>query len=349
VTDNLPAPKNVFEIVQHQEQSFNNVNNGDIVKWQKESQFAIQLLQKNKYLSDQAWSNAASLQNAIINVASIGISLNPATKHAYLVPRDSMVCLDISYMGLLHLAVTRGSIEWGQAKTVYSNDVYTNNGIDKAPTHKQNSFGDKGDIIGVYCTVKIPSGDYLTEEMDIKALNKVKATSKAANGPWKTWPDEMMRKTVVKRASKYWPSCESLSEAIHVLNQHEGLEEAEQYTEESKNTLDDLMSSDNSFSFEAFARDVMDSSEGEYNALYNSFPNGKITANKKKFDALQREGFELWQSFAQEVKGYIENEDVPSLQAELMDFEAYEKRHLVRVLGATYATTLQRLLKPIEG
>jgi recombination protein RecT len=40
-------------------------------------------------------------------VAAIGITLNPASKLAYLVPRDGMVCLDISYMGLLHRAVYR--------------------------------------------------------------------------------------------------------------------------------------------------------------------------------------------------------------------------------------------------
>jgi len=218
----------VYELVNNNESFFGSVNDQEIVSWQKESQFAIQSLQNNDYTQRVAYQNPASLQNAIINVASIGISLNPANKHAYLVPRDGRICLDVSYMGLMHLAVRSGSIKWGQAKLVYENDMYENNGIDKAPTHKQKTFGDKGKVIGAYCTVKLPDGDYLTEEMDIDALEKIKATSKAAKGPWKTFPEEMMRKTVVKRASKYWPNCEDVNKAVEVLNDHEGIGEAYQ-------------------------------------------------------------------------------------------------------------------------
>ena len=67
-------------------------------------------------------------------------------------------------------------------------------------------------------------------QKDIDALNKIKATSKAAKGPWKTFPEEMMRKTVVKRASKYWPVCEDLNKAVEVLNDSEGLGDAYQPT-----------------------------------------------------------------------------------------------------------------------
>tara|TARA_R110000765_G_scaffold112073_1_gene204067 strand:+ start:505 stop:1374 length:870 start_codon:yes stop_codon:yes gene_type:complete len=216
----------VYELVSQQEQYFIGALGENKVEWVKESQFAIQILGNNKSLGDMALSAQASLQNAVINVAAIGISLNPALKHAYLVPRGGIICLDISYMGLMHIAMQSGSIEWGQAKLVYANDEYQNTGIDKAPSHKQNTFGDKGFVVGAYCTVKTSSGDYLTEEMDINALNKVKATSKAIKGPWKQWPEEMMRKTVVKRASKYWPKVERLSTAIETLNAHEGLEES---------------------------------------------------------------------------------------------------------------------------
>lgn len=214
---------NSTELVLNQQSFFDGVSAGDIVSWEKESQFAIQALGSNDHLAKIANGNQVSLQNAIINVAAIGISLNPALKHAYLVPRGGAVCLDVSYMGLLHLAMTSGSIEWGQAKLVYANDHYENSGIDKPPTHKQQTFGDKGAVVGVYCTVKTSSGDYLTEEMDMDAINKVKKTSKSANGPWKVWPEEMMRKTVVKRANKYWPKCDRLSQAVNVINEHEGL------------------------------------------------------------------------------------------------------------------------------
>lgn len=188
------------------------------ITWQKEQQFAIQAFQKNEYLAKVAMGNPSSAQNAIINVAAIGITLNPAAKLAYLVPRDGGVHLDISYMGLLHLAQVSGAIQWGQCKLVYASDTYESNGLDSAPTHKYNAFGDRGAVVGGYCTVKTAQGDYLTEEMSLTEIKQVEASSKAKNGPWKNWWDEMARKTIVKRASKYWPRVERLDMAVHHLN-----------------------------------------------------------------------------------------------------------------------------------
>ncbi|UFM70402.1 recombinase RecT [Leclercia adecarboxylata] len=213
----------IVEFVKQQEPLFAGAVTDQSVTWAKESQFAIQAFQRNDRLATTAISNPASAQNAIINVAAIGITLNPASKLAYLVPRDGMVCLDISYMGLLHLAQATGSIKWGQCKLVYSNDTYESNGLDTAPTHKYNAFGDRGAVVGGYCTVKTPDGDYLTEEMSLAEIKATEATSKAKNGPWKNFWEEMARKTIVKRASKYWPRAERLDNAIHVINEDEGI------------------------------------------------------------------------------------------------------------------------------
>jgi len=220
----------VYDLVNQQESFFSNAMTVDRkdISWNKESQFAIQALSNNDYLCSTAMKNPASMQNGIINIAAVGISLNPALKHAYLVPRKvgkgQAVCLDISYQGLMHIAMQSGCIEWGQAKIVYKNDQYTNNGIDQPPTHKQDTFGAKGEIVGVYCTVKTKSGDYLTEEMDIEAIRKIQNASQAKNGPWSNWWEEMARKTVVKRAYKYWPKAEAVSEAVAVINEHEGID-----------------------------------------------------------------------------------------------------------------------------
>lgn len=217
---------NIVEFVKQQEPLFCGALTEQTVTWAKESQFAIQYFQKNDFLAKTALSNPTSAQNAIINVAAIGITLNPASKLAYLVPRDGMVCLDISYMGLLHIAMESGVISWGQAKLVHANDTYESNGLDKAPTHKYNAFGERGEIVGVYCTVKTPAGDYLTEEMSLAEIEAVRKTSKAAfsdKGPWVNHWNEMARKTVVKRASKYWPKASRLDSAIHVLNEEEGV------------------------------------------------------------------------------------------------------------------------------
>lgn len=224
---------NIVEFVQQQEEFFTPVIADDKIKWEKESQFAIQAFQKNDYLAKIAMSNPASTQNAIINVAAIGITLNPAAKLAYLVPRDGGVCLDISYMGLMHLAQQTGSIRWAECNIVYSNDTFKRRGVGQAPLFETDEFGDRGEPVGAYCTVKTADGDYLTETMrkeDILAVRDRSAGWRAykKNGkscPWVTDELEMWRKTVVKRGSKYWPKVERLDRAIDYLNETgEGIE-----------------------------------------------------------------------------------------------------------------------------
>ncbi len=214
----------VVTFVNQQVGLFTGAATDQSVTWAKESQFAIQAFQKNDFLAKTAMSNPTSAQNAIINVAAIGITLNPAAKLAYLVPRDGGVHLDISYMGLLHLAQVSGAIQWGQCKLVHANDTYESNGLDKAPTHKYNAFGERGPVVGGYCTVKTQQGDYLTDEMSLAEIKQVENTSKAKNGPWKNWWEEMARKTIVKRAAKYWPRVERVDNAIHHLNDYEGID-----------------------------------------------------------------------------------------------------------------------------
>jgi recombination protein RecT len=193
------------------------------INFEKEAGFAIQLLQNSDYLLKVGLANRQSVVDAVTNVAAIGISLNPAKKQAYLVPRDGKVCLDISYMGLLDLAIASGSILWGQAEIVRATDVFALNGFDKPPTHSFNPFApDRGDIIGAYVVVKTVTGDYLTTSMPIAEIYDIRDRSEAWKkkqaGPWKTDPGEMIKKTVIKRAQKTWPKTDRLKRADHYLN-----------------------------------------------------------------------------------------------------------------------------------
>lgn len=202
------------------------------MSFEKESLFAIQLLQKNDFLVSTAVKNPESLKNAILNVASIGISLNPAKKSAYLVPRDGAVMLDISYMGMAEIATSMESIDFVQAKLVHENDTFEYLGVSSEPDHKFNPFGDRGQVIGVYCVTKTAKGDFLTEMMTIQEClsirDRTKIWQKKQSGPWKTDQGEMMKKTVIKRAAKLWPRVDLHSQRIEsvidVMNESEGID-----------------------------------------------------------------------------------------------------------------------------
>lgn len=207
------------------EKDFNQVN-GYKLNFAKESGFALQLLSGNDYLLKAAKANPAALEYALINLASIGISLNPALKESYLVPRGGKICLDISYMGLVKLATDTGSIVWVQAEIVKANDSFKYQGMGKAPIHEMEPFGNRGEVIGVYCVAKLSSGEFLSTVMskaDCDAI-KDKSSQAAKSGPWVTFYEEMLKKTVIKRASKLWPKSERIQSAVDVLNQHEGID-----------------------------------------------------------------------------------------------------------------------------
>lgn len=195
---------------------------GTAIIYKKEAMFAMQSIRKSEWLQK---CNPNSIQDAVINVASIGISLNPAEKLAYLVPRDNKACLDISSRGLVKLATDSGNIQWAKPMLVYAADIFTFHGFEKMPTHDSDPFKkDRGEVIGGYCAAKLKDGTYLVDTMSREDLDHVKSTSKAQNGPWKTWPEEMMKKTLIKRASKTWPNNTRLSNAVALINEHEGFE-----------------------------------------------------------------------------------------------------------------------------
>jgi recombination protein RecT len=216
------------------------------IEFEREASFAMQVLSGSEYLMSVAMRNKASLQAAIVNVAAIGISLNPAAKLAYLVPRKNQICLDISYMGMMHLAQQTGAIVWGQALVVRQQDTFELRGIDQPPIHKFNPFAeDRGEVIGVYVVVKCDNGDYLTHAMPISKVFEIRDRSEAwkayqKNGtkcPWVTDEEEMVKKTCVKQAAKYWPRRDRLDNAIHHMNV-EG-EEGLQSINEEKDVTDE--------------------------------------------------------------------------------------------------------------
>lgn len=227
----------IEDLVYGVEEAFKRVSVDTSIVFGRESEFAIQQITKNDYAMKLALANKQSVRDAVTNVAAIGISLNPARKQAYLVPRDGGICLDISYMGLLDMAVSSGSIRWGKAELVRERDVFRRQGFDKPPVHEFDEFSsERGAIIGVYVVVKTADGDYLTDTMTIDEVFDIRDRTSAwkawiakkKKNPWVTDEGEMIKKTVIKRASKTWPRTERLDHAIHHLNTDggEGIDKA---------------------------------------------------------------------------------------------------------------------------
>lgn len=217
----------VSESIYALQPAFEAVQIDKSITFAREAEFAIQILSGNDYAMGIAQSNRQSVADAVTNVSAIGITLNPAEKKAYLVPRKGGICLAISHIGLLHLAIESGSILWGQARLVYEADHFELNGLDRQPTHTLKPFcKDRGKVVGVYVSVKTADGDYLTEAMSTDEVDAIRDrsdawkawTGKKKSCPWVTDWGEMAKKTAVHRGHKYWPKTERLDKALHYLN-----------------------------------------------------------------------------------------------------------------------------------
>jgi recombination protein RecT len=205
---------------------------GGHLNYGDEEIFAMQMLTKSDFAFKTANANPMSVQLAMINVASTGLTLNPAMGYAFLVPRDNAIVLDISYKGLIKIATDAGAILWARAEVVHQNDKFTYRGPAAMPDIVADPFRERGAIIGVYCIAKTIEGDILTEVMDMAAIEKVRSKSTAwtkggtgRKGPWEDFPEEMYRKAVIKRARKTWPytdRSDRLAKAVEIANQAEG-------------------------------------------------------------------------------------------------------------------------------
>ncbi len=210
--------------------------NGQLVKWQQESQFALQALQKNDFLRKCA---PHTIENSIINIASCGLTLNPADGYAYLVPeynkatKQQECVLRISFKGLIKAATDSGVIKYVRAEVVKENDSFTYKGPCMAPEHEMDPFKPRGNPVGVYCIAKTSEGDILADTMSWEEVDKIKGAAKTQM-VWTQWPEEMAKKAIIKRAAKQWPKSDG-SSALHAtvdtLNEIEGSDPLEEMTD----------------------------------------------------------------------------------------------------------------------
>lgn len=207
--------------------AFERVNTDKGIVFAREAEFAIQIITNSDYCLKIAKQNPQSVRDAVTNIAAMGVSLNPARKQGYLVPRKGGITLVISYMGLLDIAIQSGSILWGQAELVYAADNFVVRGFDEPPQHDRDPFAkDRGELVGVYVVVKTRDGDYLTTTMTASEVWDVRERSDSWQAfvkeqkkcPWNTDEGEMVKKTVIKRAYKTWPKTARLDAAVHHLN-----------------------------------------------------------------------------------------------------------------------------------
>lgn len=218
--------------------------------WSKEIMFAVQILRGNDLLQK---CDGNSIQNAVINLALTGATLNPVVGQAYLVPRGGKCCLDFSYRGLAGIAMDSGSVKHIAPRLVYDFDSFVYEEVDGEPHVKHSpcfnppedfTKGPEGFWVHLVCgyvVVTLHDGHKIvTQPLPKWKLEKAMKTSKTSSGqtPWRTHADEMCLKTLVKHAYKLLPQTDRMAHAVSILNEHEGMDMSK---DNSKGAAKDLM------------------------------------------------------------------------------------------------------------
>jgi recombination protein RecT len=165
-----------------------------------------------------------SVANAMIQASELGLDLTPALGEAYLVPRwnskarVSECTFQPGYRGLVKLARQSGDVLDIQADTVCEADQFAHGRNPRPYLMHEPAMRDRGKVVAAYAVAYLRSGIDSHAVMTVEEIEAIRKRSKSgSNGPWVTDWDEMAKKTVFRRASKWVPiSSEQVAMALEV-------------------------------------------------------------------------------------------------------------------------------------
>jgi recombination protein RecT len=181
-----------------------------------------------------------SFFNAMLQLSQWG--LEPDGRRAHLIPfrnnrENRTECqLIIDYKGLVELILRAGNVASIHADKVCDADEFVYD-CGQIVSHKIDFRKPRGDVFAYYCIITRKDGTKKCEVMSREEVDAIRKRSKSAsNGPWVTDFDEMGKKTVFKRASKW---CE-LSSEIRDAIEHDDRDTVEGRVTRSAVTADDI-------------------------------------------------------------------------------------------------------------
>lgn len=173
------------------------------------TKIAIGVVQKNP---DLLQCSAPSIMRTLIEASTIGLDINSGPMaRAHMVPfynkhsGQKEASLMIGYKGLLDLG-RRAGMKNISADVVKENDEFSmEKGLHRSLIHKPLLRGDRGALLGAYAVFTYPDGEKDFEWMPIAEIEEVKKKFAKKYGPWHDYFEQMAKKTVLRRASNYWP------------------------------------------------------------------------------------------------------------------------------------------------
>lgn len=175
----------------------------------KRSALAFLARPESSYLVEKC--SKGSIYGALMNAAAAGLELHPALGQAYLVPRGGEAQLQVGYKGLIALAARHPKIAGVDAGVIREGDTYELVEGTQPRLEIRRTLT-PGDWIAAYAVTHYADGVSVPTVMGRAEIESHRdrfsdAWKRGGKGAevWKQNPEEMAKKTVLRRAAKLWP------------------------------------------------------------------------------------------------------------------------------------------------
>jgi recombination protein RecT len=163
-----------------------------------------------------------SMFKAIFDCAAAGLELDG--RRAHLIPFKNTkkgvyeAQLIVDYRGIAELVMRSGVVSNIHADIVCENDKFE---VDRGQitTHTVDYKNERGKMYAAYVIIRMRDGGEKSEVMNKQEIDAIRRRSKSSgDGPWVTDYNEMAKKTVFKRASKWVPLSPEIRDAVEADN-----------------------------------------------------------------------------------------------------------------------------------
>lgn len=180
-----------------------------ICKPERFMRIAVTAITKNPKLAE---CTQASLMGCLLDLAQLGIEADG--RRAHLIPYGTTCTLIIDYKGLVELVKRSGEVVTIHADKVCKNDKFEVN-LGEITKHQIDYTKERGEAYAYYAYAKMKDGSLQTEVMTKAEVEKIRQTSKGKNAtPWTQHFEEMAKKTVFRRLSKWLPMLPEVAQKL---------------------------------------------------------------------------------------------------------------------------------------
>lgn len=151
-----------------------------------------------------------SLYLSLLACAVTGLEPGALRGEAYIVPFANKAQFMIGWKGIVRQARRSSQVHGVTANVVREGDIFDLDlGTANSVIHKPGRSDERGDVLGAYAIAKMAGGHHEIEFLDRNELGRIRNVAerggKVVSQAWSEWPDQMSRKSAIRRLGKRLP------------------------------------------------------------------------------------------------------------------------------------------------